>query len=195
MAENITHWISRAQNADSQAVEVIWDTYFEKLVSYARKQMAAMPRRATDEEDVALSAMNSFFDGVRHNRFLPRDRDELWKLLATITVRKATVELRKHHAQKRGGGAVRGESVFIDGANESSNWGINEVMDAGNLPAMSMQLTATCSDMLAQLADDSLRSIARMRLEGYSNEEIGNHLSISSATVKRRLSIIRENWS
>ena len=195
MAENITHWISRAQNADSQAVEVIWDTYFEKLVSYARKQMAAMPRRATDEEDVALNAMNSFFDGVRHNRFLPRDRDELWKLLATITVRKATVELRKHHAQKRGGGAVRGESVFGGGSNESSNWGITEVMDAGNLPAMSMQLTATCTEMLEQLEDDSLRSIARMRLEGYSNEEIGNQLSISSATVKRRLSIIRETWS
>ena len=50
-------------------------------------------------------------------------------------------------------------------------------------------------NMLAQLEDDSLRSIARMRLEGYSNEEIGNQLSISSATVKRRLSIIRETWS
>jgi DNA-directed RNA polymerase specialized sigma24 family protein len=159
------------------------------------KKMQGMPRRATDEEDVALSAMNSFFDGMHQGRFVPQDRDELWKLLATITVRKATRELRRHHAQKRGGGAVRGESVFIGGANESANWGINEVMDAGNLPAMSMQLTATCADMLAQLEDDSLRAIARSRLEGFSNEEIAQRMQISLATVKRRLARIRETWS
>ena len=195
MAQDITHWISEAQKADSQAAQVIWETYFQKLISYARKKMQGMPRRATDEEDVALSAMNSFFDGMHQGRFMPQDRDELWKLLATITVRKATRELRRHHAQKRGGGAVRGESVFIGGANESASWGINEVMDAGNLPAMSMQLTATCADMLAQLEDDSLRAIARSRLEGFSNEEIAQRMQISLATVKRRLARIRETWS
>ena len=195
MTQDITHWISEAQNADQQAAQVIWDTYFQKLISYAKKKMSGMPRRATDEEDVALSAMNSFFDGVHQGRFLPRDRDELWKLLATITVRKATAQLRKHYAQKRGGGAVRGESAFAGGANASDSFGINDVMDAGNLPEMSRQLTSTCTEMLEQLGDDSLRTIARMRLEGYSTDEIGEQQGISLATVKRRLNRIRQTWS
>lgn len=195
MTQDITHWISEARNADQQAAQLIWENYFQQLIAYARKKMSAMPRRAADEEDVALSAMNSFFDGVHQGRFLPQDRDELWKLLATITVRKATAEVRKHYAQKRGGGAVRGESAFAGGASSSDRMGINDVMDAGNLPAMSLQMTATCMEMLEQLGDDSLRTIARMRLEGYSTDEIGEQQGISPATVKRRLNSIRQIWS
>ena len=193
MAENITHWIIAARAADPQAAQLIWDTYFRQIMSYARRKMTALPRRAADEEDVALSAVHSFLDGIHQGRFLPRDRDELWKLLATITVQKATAELRKHYAQKRGGGVVRGESVF-DGGPQEANFGIHEVMDAGNLPALSEQRTTTCTEMLEELPDDSMRQIARMRLEGSSREEIGEQLGISLATVKRRLSKIRQFW-
>ena len=115
-------------------------------------------------------------------------------MLATITVRKATAELRQHYAKKRGSGVVRGESVF-GGRPQQADFGINDVLAAGNLSAMSEQLTATCTEMLEELPDDSLRTIARLRLEGYSSEDIGEQLGVSLATVKRRLSKIRQVWS
>ena len=85
MSDDITGWIANAQNSDEQAAAAIWDAYFQKLVSYARTKLSAMPKRAVDEEDVVLSAMNSFFRGAQKGRFDPKDRDELWNLLATIT--------------------------------------------------------------------------------------------------------------
>ena len=37
------------------------------------------------------------------------DRQDLWKVLVMLTARKAVDQLRRGHAQKRGGGLVRGE--------------------------------------------------------------------------------------
>ena len=104
--------LNRASGGDEQAAVEIWNAYYQRLVSYARRKLRGVPRRDADEEDVALSAMNSFFDGARDGRLAPKDADELWKLLATITVRKASAQLRKRHADKRGGGKVRGDSAF-----------------------------------------------------------------------------------
>ena len=195
MGNEITVWISEAQNADPQAAQRIWDEYFERLIVYAKKKMSGLPRRSADEEDVALSAMNSFFEGVQQGKFLPKDRDELWKLLATITVRKATREWRKHYSQKRGGGEVRGESVFHAAAQQTSGFGINEAMAPDNLPVMSRYLTATCEEMLEVLGDDALKTVAKLRLEGFSNDEISEELQVSRATIKRKLAKIREIWS
>lgn len=195
MPDDITQLIARARQTDDAAAAAIWDAYFDKLTVYARRKLAAMPRRAADEEDVVLSAMNSFFDGARKGKFQPRDRDELWKLLATITVRKATAQLRKHYAEKRGGGDVRSESVFQRPGDTSADFGIDHVLDDKQLPEMSLKLAGTCEEMLEQLGDDSLRRIAVMRLEGFSNEEIAGELNVSLATVKRKLKRIREAWA
>lgn len=195
MPDDITQLIARARQTDDAAAAAIWDAYFDNLTIYARRKLAAMPRRSVDEEDVVLSAMNSFFDGAKKGKFQPRDRDELWKLLATITVRKATAQLRKHYAKKRGGGDVRGESVFMRPGDASENFGIDQVLDDKQLPEMSLKLAGTCEEMLEQLGDDSLRRIALMRLEGFSNDEIATELNVSLATVKRKLKRIREAWT
>src|SRR5271165_6376539 len=69
--------------------------------------------RAGDLEDVALSAFASFCRGVEGGRF-PQlaDRDDLWRLLVTITARKALHLARDERNQKRGGGAVRDEAAL-----------------------------------------------------------------------------------
>ena len=60
-----------------------------------------------DEEDVALSAFDSFCCNAEAGRFPElADRESLWRLLATFTLRKATRHLRDQARQKRGGGAV-----------------------------------------------------------------------------------------
>lgn len=195
MTDDITLWIAKSRDADEQAAQAIWEEYFERLTSYARRKLSSMPRRSTDEEDIAVSAMNSFFQGMKKGRFLPSDRDELWRLLTTITVRKATAELRKHYAQKRGRGVVRGESVFEAMAPDADHFGINEVMGENNLGMMSEKLSLTCTEMLDQLQDEPLRSIATLRLEGFSSQEIAEKLGVSLATIKRKLARIREIWS
>ena len=89
-ADPVTLWIGQLQAGDPAATRPLWDRYFHRLVGLARKRLRGSPRRAADEEDVALSAFASFCRGVEHGRF-PRleDQDDLWRLLVTITARKA----------------------------------------------------------------------------------------------------------
>lgn len=188
--------LQQLADADQIATEREWNRYFDRLISFARTNLKGIPRRAADEEDVALSAMNSFFMGVQEGRFRPQDRDELWRLLATITVRKATKELRKHYAQKRGGGQVRGESVFENRhASGDENCGINNVLDDRLIPELSDRLGMNCRELLDGLQDQTLRQTAVLRLEGLTIEEIAGRLDCSPATVKRKLERIRKAWN
>ena len=56
----------------------------------AARRLPGHARRDFDEEDVALSAFHSFCDRVGRGQFPgSTDRNDLWRLLATITARKA----------------------------------------------------------------------------------------------------------
>ena len=102
MAEDeITQWLSGLARGEDEAVEAIWQRYFERLVRLARTKLAAGQRRMADEEDVALSAFQSFCRGAAEGRF-PRlqDRHDLWRLLVTITARKACASSAAGHAAK-----------------------------------------------------------------------------------------------
>ena len=60
------------------------------------------------------SAFATFFRRARKGQF-PRlqDRSDLWQLLVTITERKTLNQVRDQKRQKRGSGAVRGDSAFL----------------------------------------------------------------------------------
>src|SRR5882724_9359734 len=114
MAEgSVTCWISRLQAGDAAAAQVLWERYFRRLVGLARKKLQDAPRRAADEEDVAISAFASFCRGAAHGQF-PQlaDRDNLWRLLVTLTARKALHLQRDERRHKRGGGTVRDEAAL-----------------------------------------------------------------------------------
>ena len=105
-------WIERLKQGDPASAEEIWKRYYERLVRLARRTVAG-ERRVADEEDIVLSAFNSFFRGAKQERF-PRleDQHDLWQLLLMLTVRKIADQVRREGRQKRGSGLVRGESAF-----------------------------------------------------------------------------------
>jgi hypothetical protein len=103
---------------DETAVQQLWERYFRRLVGLARKKLADAPLRVADEEDVALSAFDSFCRNAERGRF-PQllDRDSLWRLHVVITARMAAHLRRDEGRLKRGGGAeVRSETS--DSAND-----------------------------------------------------------------------------
>src|SRR5688572_81469 len=87
--ESITRWLNELRDGDTKAAQPLWETYFRRLVQLANRRLHRAPRRAADEEDVALSAFKSFCMGVQQGKF-PRlaDRDDLWPLLVAITAHK-----------------------------------------------------------------------------------------------------------
>jgi DNA-directed RNA polymerase specialized sigma24 family protein len=52
---SVTQWLDRLKAGDPDAAQKLWERYFGRLVGLARKKLRAVPRRAADEEDVALS--------------------------------------------------------------------------------------------------------------------------------------------
>ncbi len=193
--EEVTQWIESLANGDQEAATQLWEEYFEKLARLARRKLDGLPLRDSDENDIVQSAMYSFYEGAKKHRFdALRNRDDLWKLLVTITARKVTAKRRKHFAQKRGGGKVRGESIFIHGDDEEAEAGIGNVLGSEPTPELAADLAENCQTLLDRLDDEILRQIALLTLQGYKTEEIAGKLDCTRRTVERKLNRIREIW-
>jgi DNA-directed RNA polymerase specialized sigma24 family protein len=194
--DTVNRAIEQLKAGDERAAQAIWEAYFQRLIVLARRKLAALPRRAADEEDVVLSAFNSFYKGVAEDRFPQlEDRFDLWKLLVTITARKVVAERRRQMSQKRGGGRVRGESVFAHNPNDASHdVGINGIIAREPTADFASALADECGDLLQGL-DKRLGDIALLKMEGYTNQEISVHLDVALRTVERRLEQIRQLWS
>jgi len=195
MSDHAAVWLEQLQQGDSRAAQQVWERYFEQLVRVARRKMGGAPRRAVDEEDVALSALNSFVDGARAGRF-PRldDETDLWRLLVTITARKANAQRRRHFAVRRNRGRVRGESAFEDAAADSRR-GIENFPGQSPTADFAAEVAEECRALFARLDDPQLCDIARWKMEGFSNEEIAAKLGRNVRTVERKLALIRDCWS
>jgi RNA polymerase sigma factor (sigma-70 family) len=193
---SVTQWLSGLARGDGNAAREIWQRYFERLVRLARKRLGDARPGGTDEEDVALSALDGFLRGAAAGNFPHlNDREDLWKVLVTVTARRALDHQRREGRQKRGGGAVRGETVFAAGDDADAQAGINRVLGREPTPELAAMMAEDCERLLNQLDDVSLRKVAQRKLEGYTNEEIAKEMNCALRTVKRRLAAIRARWS
>ncbi len=191
---SISYWIEQIKRGDPAAVEVVWDRFFPRLVRLAREKLRGVPGRMADEEDAALSALDSFCRAAARGCFPDlADRDGLWRLLFQKIVRKA-VDLARHERRAiRGGGRVQGESAFDGTASASGHEGFAPTADDTLSPELAAIMAEQCRRLLECLEPD-LQSLALARMEGYSNEEIARRMLRSVRTVERRLHLIRRKW-
>jgi DNA-directed RNA polymerase specialized sigma24 family protein len=122
--------------------------------------------------------------GLREGRF-PKlnDRDDLWALLACITVRKAINEVKRASCQKR---LVPGECVPLD-----------EEIATRDLPPDLTTMAAERFEFLIESLRQKeaiLEPIALWKFEGYTNDEIAARLGCSRSRVARKLERIRIIW-
>ena len=192
---SVTAWIDEMREGEDEAAAKLWQRYFERMTHVARKKLGPMARRASDEEDVALSVFDSLCRGVGEGRFAAiGSRDELWRLLVAMTARKAVDLIRRESRQKRGSGTVRGHSIFQGTASEIPG-GFDQVLSSEPTPEFLVMLEDEYEHLFARLRDETLRQIVSHRLEGYPNAEIAAKLGISLRSVERKLRLIREEWS
>src|SRR5207244_1252181 len=137
------------------------ESHFKRLVGLARKKLQGIPRRAADEEDVALSAFDSFCRAAAHGRY-PQlaDRDDLWQQLVLITARKAIDLVHHERRLKRGGGAVRGDSALLGQEASSHLAGMDQVVGPEPTPAFAAQVAEDCQRLLGLLEKQDLRAVA-----------------------------------
>lgn len=192
--ESVTRWIGDLKQGDDEAARRLWERYFERLTRVARRRMDAMPRREEDEEDVALSVFDVLCRGAAAGRFdVLKTRDDLWRLLVAITAKKVVDRYRHRGRTKRGGGDVRGHSV-IGGTDDQELGGFDDFVGQDPSPAFLVMLDERHRELMSLLRDDTLRQVAQLRMEGYTNREIADRLMISLRSVERKLRLIRTEW-
>jgi len=193
---SITLLIGRVvEQGDEQAAQQIVDRYFDPLMRFAAKKLGGAPRGVEDEEDVVISALDSFIRRAREQGFPQlKDRHNLWPLLLKITERKAINQRKRQLAQKRGGGKVIAEGALLRPHTESGPGALVYIEASDPTPQTYVQFKEHCRILFSSLTSDLLRTVARMKLEGHTNAEIAEQLGVVERTVERKLKLIREQW-
>jgi len=195
ISDSVTAWIGDLKDGQTIASQKIWERYFAQLVRVAARRLGSAPRRVADEEDVAVSVFESLCRGAAAGRFKQlTDRDDLWKLLTAIAGMKAVDQIRRQTAQRRGGTNVRGDSI-VAGTDTDRAGGFDQLAHGQPTPEFLAVMDEQQQQMFAMLPDQSLRDVASLRFEGYSNDEIAKELDISLRSVERKLKVIRQIWT
>ena len=193
---SVTRWLGEIKAGDEIAAENLWQRYFAQLVRLCRKKLAGHPRRAADEEDVALSAFDSFCRGMQEGRFPQlRDRDNLWRLLIIVAARKAIDYLKFERREKRGGGKIYSESELAADGHWESLGSLEQVVGTEPTPEFAALVAEERERLLSCLDDEMSRRVAQQKFEGYTNEEIAQQLNCSPRTVQRKLWLIRSKYA
>ena len=192
---SVSQWMDLVKEGDEEAAQKLWERYFEQLVSLARNQLRGLPKGPADEEDVVVNTFDSFCRGAKAGRYPElKDRNNLWRLLITMTANKAKDLARHERRQKRGGGKVLNEGA-LRGGEDMRPSPLLEVISREPTPEFAAELAEDLERRLGALDNDALRQIALWKMEGYQNEEIAENLGCVSRTVERKLQLIRRLWT
>jgi RNA polymerase sigma factor (sigma-70 family) len=184
---SVSRWIVDLKAGDGAAARELWRRYFQELVRLARFKLGGAPRAKADEEDVAHSSFHSLCAGATRGSFPELDdRDGLWHLLVTITVRKALDQVQRQRRQKRAG--PKGATATLNLV------GLDWVAGREPGPEVAAVLADEYRRLFDDLRDESLREVARLRLEGYTGSEIAERMGCNRRTVARKLELIRQTW-
>jgi RNA polymerase sigma factor (sigma-70 family) len=156
-------------------------------MSHAQKHLQGVPQKMADAEDIVQEAFASFIKAAKLGRFPDfKDRDDLWRLLFSITKRKA-IDLRRKESRRK----ASGESAFHSPDNEKA--GIQEIPADLSEEEAARLLSESMEEALKRLPPE-LRQYALAKLEGYTNQEIAEMFGVALRSVERKLHLIRRTW-
>ncbi len=182
--EPITGWIGGLKSGDNDAARKIWQHYSPRVVALAETRLPVWLRRIVDGEDIASSALRTVIMDLQAGAFPDlKNRDDLWALLACITVRKSINQIKSARCKKRPPleAAVPLDEDLID---------IQRNDDLATTAAEQFELLLDC----LHRRDELLEAIALWKFEGYTNTEIARRIGCSGRRVARKLDLIRMAW-
>lgn len=188
--------LKRFKKGDQEAANLLLGQYFDRAVRAAGKRISQRRLRGTGSEDIAASVFESLWEKVENRQFGDADlltTDEFWRLLCTMIRFKTEDHLRRENAAKRGGGQLRGESVFCHPTGDSP--GLSGQPDVQLTADEHAAFAEQHQQLMDSLGDPVLQEIVTMRLEEHPIREIAHHFDRSERWVKRKLARIRDIWA
>jgi RNA polymerase sigma factor (sigma-70 family) len=189
-AGSVTMLLEKVKNGlDPAAAQQLFERYFRQLEWVARGKMAGLKRSVKDEEDLAVTALGQFFQGIRNGRF-PRldDRHDLWQVLLVVLDRRVVDERRRQQGKKELGESAIGVPESDDGPRR----GMNELPGSAATPEALVILREQLDLLLQRVPKEKWRQVALWKLEQRTNAEIAQRLDCTVRQVERILSDIRQ---
>ena len=168
-------------NLDDAAAKTLFERYVARLTALARSRLSSSLKRRLDPEDIVLSAFRSFFVGAREGRWNAECDEDMWSLLAMLTLRKLARQSRRHRSEKR--------SVMRE-TEAPAGWSAM----ARDVPTA--EEAAQLTDELEWLVESAMgldREVLLLQLRGCDVAEIARALEISERTVRRSQQRTRES--
>jgi RNA polymerase sigma-70 factor (ECF subfamily) len=168
--------MARLRAGDDEAATRVFRRFARRLIALAEAHLSAGLRRKVDPEDVVQSVFKSFFRRQADRPYEVDSWDDLWSLLALITVRKCCDRAQGFEAGKRN---LRLEVPFTD-----------EVFARDPTPSEAAMLAETLELVLRGL-DERDRTVVVLSLQGSTLPEISAELGCTERTVYRVLDRVR----
>ena len=190
----VSLWIHQLKQGEQDNLQALWEAYLPRIVALARSKLFGASRTVSDEDDVAASVLKSVYFGIEEGRF-PRleDRNDLWQILVMITLRKVRNLVKHENRHKRSRARTQHLST-MPGTDDSGAAHFREMIDGEPDPALATQMADDLRALFEKLPDETMRNLARWKMEQCSNAEIAEKLGRSVKTVERKLQIIRGLW-
>ncbi|SFJ50352.1 RNA polymerase sigma factor, sigma-70 family [Planctomicrobium piriforme] len=184
----LTEWLQKLKAGDAQAMQQMWQHFFEQLRNVADNRLNHLFNAGVDGEDVAASVFESLWRAAAEGRLAHvQDVDELLWMLLAMTRRKCIDSKRRQMAYRRGGGRT------ILSLGDSANL-FREIVTPEPDPEYLVALNDEFQRVLSKLKDPVLQRIAVLRIEGYTFDEIATLLGLALATIRRKLRLIRQTY-
>lgn len=187
-AGSVTRWLKRMKSGDSIAAQRIWGRYYQRLVQFAEHRMQGNPDRAVDSEDLAHSAFRRCCLALMAGRYGElNDRDDLWSLLIVYTLNRVRRHFRDSTAQKRR--LIKGGLIELSG-----ELALSDLRRPETPTVMSDLLSYWMERLDAEDSSGELRTIALMRMDHRTADEIARALRRRKTIVLQKIQLIRLIW-
>ncbi len=168
--------MDRLRSGDDAAATAVFRRFVDRLIALAASRFDPWMRDHADAEGVVMSAYKSFFVRNRRGDFDLAGWDELWALLACITVRKCGKRRSSMRAARRD---ARREVRPPASARRLAG-----LPDRSPTPDEAAALAETVERLFEAMGPDD-RPIVEHILMGYTAEEVAGRLDCSERTVRR----------
>jgi DNA-directed RNA polymerase specialized sigma24 family protein len=193
--DSISEWLGRLKAGEADAAQKLWERYSGELLRHAKQRLKKVPNGIADEEDVALSVFGSMCRGATEGRLDQiTTRDELWWLLLSISQQKVVNHIRRETAEKRyyrqGAPGLKCGAVAL----ATGPFSLGDLVGSTPTPDFLVALEEQYKLLLGMLRNDKLRQIAILRIEGYTEAELAQKMSLGLRAIERKLQLIRNKW-
>jgi DNA-directed RNA polymerase specialized sigma24 family protein len=169
-----------------EAARQLWLRFSGRLGAVVRHRVDPRLLVRAGVDDLVQSTFAGFFAAVPGLHAPPLDRRQLWRLLVCFTMRMVANTAEHHRADRRD---VRRERPMAWPADDSA---AAEPADARQLSPPDEAAARDEFGRLLAVLPEELQQIFALRLEGYTNAEIGFLICRVERTVELKMRAIRE---